>query len=127
MSHNTESNKYHFNMEPCFDFLKLIDVPSLVASCKEKWFNQTLCRVNDHLVRLGIFNEGEFHWHKHDTDDEFFFVLQGELFIELENETVVLKPHHGFTIPKGILHRPFVKEPTAVLMVEGDSIKPRGD
>ena len=125
MSHNAE--KYQIHMEPSFDFLKLIDVPSLITACKEKWYNQTLCRVNDHLVRLGVFNEGEFHWHKHDNDDEFFFVLQGELFIELENETVALKPHHGITVPKGILHRPFVKEPTAVLMVESDSVKPTGD
>ena len=114
-------------MEPCFDFLKLIDVPSLIAACKDKWYNQTLCRVNNQLVRLGVFNEGEFHWHKHDNEDEFFFVLQGEWFIELENETVALKPHQGFTVPKGILHRPYIKEPTAILMVESDSVTPTGD
>ena len=122
-----ENHKYQINMEPGFGFLKLIDVPSLVSASKEKWSNQTLCKVNDHLVRLGVFNEGEFHLHKHDNEDEFFFVLKGELFIELENETVALKPHHGITVPKGVLHRPYVKEPTAVLMVEGDSIKPTGD
>lgn len=107
--------------------MELIDVPSLIAECKKKWFNQTLCKVNDHLVRLGIFNEGEFHWHKHDNEDEFFFVLKGELFIELENETVALKQHYGITIQKGVPHRPFVKEPTAVLMVETDSVIPTGD
>ena len=127
MSHNGESQKYHINMEPGFDFLKLIDVSSLVAACKEKWYNQTLCRVNNQLVRLGVFNEGEFHWHKHDSEDEFFFVIKGELYMELENETVVLKQHYGITIPKGVLHRPYVKEPTAVLMVESDSISPTGD
>ena len=122
-----ENEKYHINMAPGFQALKLIDVPSLVSAAKEKWSNQTLCKVNDHLVRLGIFNECEFHWHKHDNEDEFFFVLSGELFIELENETVVLKPHNGITIPKGVIHRPYVKEPTSVIMVEGDSIRPTGD
>ena len=70
-----EEQKYQINMEPGFGSLKLIDVPSLVSASKEKWSNQTLCKVNDHLVRLCVFNEGEFHWHKHDNEDEFFFVL----------------------------------------------------
>lgn len=122
-----DAQKYDIHMQPMFDFLKLVDTPSLIAGCKEKWYNQTLCRVNDNLVRLGVFNEGEFHWHKHDIEDEFFFVLQGELYIELENETVLIKLHQGFTIPKGVLHRPYVKEPTAVLMVEGNSVTPTGD
>jgi mannose-6-phosphate isomerase-like protein (cupin superfamily) len=122
-----EKQKYIIHMEPDFGFLKLIDVPKLVAECSEKWFNQTLCKVNDCLVRLGVFNEGEFHWHKHDKEDEFFFVLKGELNIELESRTIKLKPHHGITIPKGTMHRPFVNEPTAVLMFEGDSVAPTGD
>ena len=122
-----ERQKYIINMEPDFGFLKLIDVTGLIDACKEKWFNQTLCKVNDNLVRLGVFNEGDFHWHKHDNEDEFFFVLKGELFIEFENETVTLKLHQGFNVPKGLLHRTYVKEPTAVLMVEGDSVTPTGD
>jgi len=127
MNNKAENQKYHITMEPAFDFLQLIDVPALVAACKETWYNQTLCRVNNQLVRLGVFKEGDFHWHKHDNEDEFFFVLQGELFIELKDKTVALKLHNGITIPKGVLHRPFVKEPTAVLMVESDSILPTGD
>ena len=107
--------------------LKIIDTTDIIAACEEKWFNQTLCNVNGNLVRLGVFNEGTFHWHKHDNEDEFFFVLKGELFIDLEDETVSLKFHQGITIPKGVLHKTYVKEPTAVLMVEGDSVTPTGD
>ena len=54
-----------------FDPLKLIDVPSLVQACTDQWYNQTLCKVNDSVVRLGVM-QGEYHWHKHDNDDEFF-------------------------------------------------------
>lgn len=122
-----ENQEYVIHMDTNFEFLKLIDVPSLIADCKEKWYNQTLCRVNNSLVRLGVFNEGEFHWHKHDNEDEFFFVLNGELFIEFEDKTVALGLHQGITVPKGVKHRPFVKVPTAVLMVENDSVTPTGD
>ena len=125
-------NKYQIHMKPAFDFLQTQDVPKMIGEVRDKWFNQTLCKVNDHLVRLGVFNEGEFHFHKHEDTDEFFFVLDGELFIEFEGEggeikTTTLKPQQGFCVPKGVMHRPYVKTPTSVLMLEGDSVKPTGD
>lgn len=122
-----DEKQYTIHMDSGFGFLEEIDVPKLIAQCNEKWYNQTISKVNNSLVRLGVFNEGEFHWHKHDNEDEFFFVLSGELFIKLKDKTVNLKPHQGITVPKGVLHRPFVKAPTAVLMVETDSVRPTGD
>ncbi|MCL1993588.1 MAG: cupin domain-containing protein [Spirochaetes bacterium] len=122
-----QNEKYSIHMDERYGFLKLIDVPALAAACKEKWYNQTLCRVNGNVVRLGVFNEGEFHWHKHDKEDEFFFVLQGSFHIELENEAFKLGLHQGLTVPAGVLHRTFVKEPAVVLMVEGDTVTPTGD
>ncbi|MDQ7778086.1 MAG: cupin domain-containing protein [Planctomycetota bacterium] len=121
-----EQNKYSINLEPKFGFLELIDVAQLVSACGERWFNQTLCRVNDAVVRVGVM-QGEFHWHKHDEEDEFFFTLQGELLVDLEGSTVALKPMQGFTVPKGVVHRTRAPERTAILMVERGSVKPTGD
>jgi mannose-6-phosphate isomerase-like protein (cupin superfamily) len=121
-----EPTPYTINLDPKFGFLKLIDVPSLVAACEEQWYNQTLCQVNDCVVRLGIM-QGEFHWHKHDQEDEFFFVLQGKFLIDLEGETVTLEPQQGYTIPKGVLHRTRAPERTVILMMEGSSVEPTGD
>jgi len=123
----SQQQKYVINLDTRFSFLELIDIPKLINSCEEKWYNQTLTKVNDCVVRLGVFKEGEFHWHKHDNEDEFFLVLQGRLIIELENDSVTLEPHQGYTIPKGIVHRPKVLESTAVVMVEGANVKPIGD
>lgn len=121
-----EVTHYTINLEPQFGFLKLIDVPSLVASCEAQWYNQTLCQVNDCVVRLGIM-QGEFHWHKHDEEDEFFFVLQGEFLIDLEGETISLGPQQGYTIPRGVIHRTQAPERTVILMMEGSSVQPTGD
>lgn len=118
--------EYTINLDVKFDFLELIDVPALVAACDKEWFNQTLCRVNDCVVRLGVIH-GEFHWHKHDQEDEFFFVLQGGLLIDLEERTVALGPHQGITIPKGVVHRPRAPERSAILMVERNTVRPTGD
>lgn len=105
---------------------ELVDIPAIVNTVRDKWFNQTLTKVNDSVVRLGIV-EGEYHWHKHDRDDEFFFVLDGELLIDLEDRTVVLSPWQGFTISKGVLHRTRAVKKTVMLMVETSEIRPTGD
>jgi mannose-6-phosphate isomerase-like protein (cupin superfamily) len=109
-----------------FDHLQKIDVNQIVSACTDKWFNQTLTKVNDSVVRIGIV-EGEYHWHKHDNDDEFFFVLDGKLLIDLEDQTVELLPNQGMTISKGVMHRTRALEKTVMLMVETSTIQPTGD
>lgn len=106
--------------------LEVIDVQALADACTDRWFNQTLCRVNDSVVRFGVF-QGEYHWHKHDADDEFFYVVEGRLLIDLEGKTVELAPRQGFVVPKGVVHRTRALERTVVLMVETAAIVPTGD
>lgn len=109
-----------------YEHLEKIDVPQIVETCKDKWFNQTLTKVNNSVVRLGIV-EGEYHWHKHDNDDEFFFVLEGQLLIDLDDQTITLNSNEGVTISKGIMHRPRAPKKTIMLMVETFEIQPTGD
>jgi mannose-6-phosphate isomerase-like protein (cupin superfamily) len=119
-------NKYNQQMNVKYKHLELIDVPAIIEENKEKWFNQTLTQVNDSVVRVGIV-QGEYHWHKHDQDDEFFFVLQGKLFIDIEGRTIELEPMTGVTISKGVMHRPWSPGKTVMLMMETSSIDPIGD
>ncbi len=117
---------YSINTDVKYGPLERMDVSAIVAETKEKWFNQTLTKVNESVVRLGIV-EGEFHWHKHESEDEFFFVLSGRLLVDLEGRTVELGPQQGVTVPKGVLHRTRAPEKTVMLMVEKSSIRPTGD
>jgi len=117
---------YNINLDVKYPHLEVIDIPTIVAANKEKWFNQTLSQVNDSVVRIGIV-EGEFHWHKHDNDDEFFFVLEGQLLIDLEDRTIELNPNQGTTISKGVMHRPRAPKKTVMLMMETIAIAPTGD
>jgi mannose-6-phosphate isomerase-like protein (cupin superfamily) len=105
--------------------LEVIDEKALADACTHKWYNQTLCTVNDSVVRLGVV-EGEYHWHKHDADDEFFYVVEGRLLIDLEEHTVELGPRQGVVIPKGVMHRPRAPQRTVMLMVETSNIIPTG-
>lgn len=117
---------YAINLDARFGPLELIDVQALVDACAEPWYNQTLCRVNDSVVRLGVV-QGDFHWHKHDRDDEFFYVVDGRFVIDLKGRRVELGPRQGFTVPKGVLHRTSAPERTVILMVENAGVKPTGD
>ena len=109
-----------------FPPLQLVNVPALVKACTEKWYNQTLCKVNDSVVRLGVV-QGEYHWHKHDNDDEFFLVLEGHFIIDLEDRSIDLQPQQGFVVPKGVKHRTRAPDRAVILMVETAAIVPTGD
>jgi len=117
---------YSINLDVKFEPLELIDLDKIVEECVEPWFNQTLTKVNDSVVRVGLL-QGEFHWHKHDDEDEFFYVVEGCLIIDLEGRTVELRPKQGFTVPRGVLHKTRSPEKTVVLMIEGAGVKPTGD
>jgi len=121
---NNEEYPYVNRMNILHGPMELIDVPQLVNECRDKWFNQTLCQVNDSVVRLGILH-GEYHWHKHDKEDEFFFVLTGKLIIEIEGaDPVELSEQQGYVVPKGKMHKPSAPDKTTVLMMEIAGIVP---
>ena len=126
MAETEKSYPYVTHLNVFYKPLELVDVPALVAACTDRWYNQTLCRVNDSVVRLGVV-EGEYHWHKHDDEDEFFYVVEGQFLIDLEDRTVDLSPGQGFVVPKGMMHRPRAPKRTVILMVEGAGIMPTGD
>lgn len=121
-------NEYPYvtKLDVKFRPLETIDIPAMVKACTDKWFNQTLVRVNESVVRIGIV-EGEYHWHKHDHDDEFFLVLDGLLFVDLEGKTIELHPQQGVTVPRGVIHRTRAPRKTVMLMVENKTIQPTGD
>ena len=97
---DTGAFPYATHLDVKFGPLERIDVPALVAACTDRWYNQTLCRVNDSVVRLGVV-QGEYHWHKHDADDEFFYVVEGRFFIDLEDRVIELGPGQGVRRAEG--------------------------
>lgn len=107
--------------------LEKIEAGNIADQCTEKWWNQTLCKVNESVARIGVFH-GEFHWHKHDHEDELFFVLEGLLLLDIEGKpTAELRPREGMVVPKGVVHRTRAAERTVVLMVEPATVVPTGD
>jgi mannose-6-phosphate isomerase-like protein (cupin superfamily) len=121
-----QKERYSISTDIRFDGLELIDISGLIEACPKDWQNFSLCAVNDCVVRLGVIH-GEFHWHKHDEEDEFFYVIDGLLQIDVDDKTVDLTPGQGFMIPKKTRHRTRAFARTAILMVEGKTVTPTGD
>jgi len=122
----TSAFPYETRLNILYGPLQVIDIHAVPDADNFKWFNQTLCQVNGSVVRMGVF-EGEYHWHKHDDDDEFFYVVDGRLIIDLEDRVVELAPGQGMVVPRTVLHRTRAKERTTVLMVENAGIIPTGN
>ena len=118
--------EYVINEDIKYKPMEVVELGKLVDACTETWWNQALCRVNDCVVRVGVF-EGEFHWHKHENEDEFFYVIEGELLVDFEDRTVELKPREGIMVPRGVMHRTRAQRRAVVLMVEGCTVVPTGD
>ncbi len=124
---------YATHLDILFGAMEKIDVGALAESVKDEWYNQTLCKVNDAVVRVGVIR-GEYHWHKHQNEDEFFFVLSGRLLIDFDRQdndepgkVVALEPHQAYVVPRGIVHRTRAPERTVILMVETANVIPTGD
>ena len=126
MAESTTAFPYETRLNILYGPLERIDVKALADVCEFKWFNQTLCQVNGSVVRVGVI-EGEYHWHKHDDDDEFFYTVEGLLLIDLEDRVVELAPGQGFVVPRGVVHRTRAPQRTVILMVENAGIIPTGN
>lgn len=123
---SSKSYPYATHLDVLFRHLQKIDVPGLVDAVQDQWYNQTLCQVNGSVVRLGVM-QGEYHWHKHEADDEFFFCLDGEFLVDLEDRTIALGPRQGVVVPKGVMHRTRAPRKCVILMIENAGIVPTGD
>lgn len=117
---------YETRLNILYPPLQVIDEKAIADACEYKWFNQTLCQVNGSVVRMAVI-EGEYHWHQHTADDEFFYVVEGKLLIDLEGRTVELEPRQGFVVPRATLHRTRAPRRTVILMVENAAIIPTGN
>jgi mannose-6-phosphate isomerase-like protein (cupin superfamily) len=120
------SYPYETRLDILFPALQVVDIQPLIDDCPFEWYNQTLCKVNDSVVRLGVM-QGEYHWHKHDNDDEFFYCVDGQFIVDLEDRSISLDPRQGFVVPRGVVHRTRAPKRTVVLMIETASIVPTGD
>lgn len=99
-----------------FEKINLYDITKEISEYRNWIVNE----VNDHVLRIAVIN-GEYHWHKHEDCDELFMVLEGELFIDLEDRTISLKPGEVFTIPRNVMHRTRSNERTVNLCFEKSS------
>ena len=122
----SEATKYNIKTDVKYPPLSKFDIKDVIDANMDKWFNQTLVQINDSVLRLGVL-EGEFHFHKHDDEDELFYVVEGNLLLDVDDETHELGPGQGFVVPKGVVHRTRAPSRVVVLMAASAGVVPTGD
>ena len=124
---------YATHLNVLYPALHKFALDPLIAAVQDAWYNQTLARVNDSVIRLGVM-QGEYHWHEHAADDELFLVIEGRFLIDLEpqadgvtpGKVVELGAREGFVVPKGVRHRTRAPDRAVILMLETAAIVPTG-
>jgi mannose-6-phosphate isomerase-like protein (cupin superfamily) len=107
--------------------IPVIDVESKRMEIDELWSPIDVALVNDQVVRMALCL-GEYHWHRHENEDELFYVYRGRLVIEMkEHPDITLHTGELAVIPKDVEHRPVSDEPTYVMLFEPHALKSRGD
>ena len=97
-----------------------INLKEKFSKFSDHWSPKVIAEMNDYQFKL-VKIQGEFVWHNHDDTDEAFIVIEGEMKIEFENETLQLNEGDMFVVPKGVEHKPWAGNECKVMIIE-----PRG-
>lgn len=103
-----------------------IKFQELIKKVEEIWEPLDVAFINDSALRIAKI-EGAYNWHSHQKEDEFFYVLEGKIFIDLEGKSVELNEMEGFLVKKGTRHRSRAEEPAWVLLIEPTITKTKGE
>ena len=104
-----------------------INLEKITKTLQKPWSPKDILELNDQVIRIALF-EGEYHWHKHEEEDELFFVIEGEITIQRKNqEEIIIRKGEMVLIPKKTEHKPISKEKSFVLLFEPKKLKSRGD
>ena len=106
--------------------MKKINLEEKFALFNEHWTPKIISELNDYQIKI-VKVEGDFVWHDHSDTDEFFFVIEGTLFIEFESETMELNAGELYVVPKGVQHRPFAQKECKVMLIEPRGVVNTGD
>ena len=114
-------------MDPRGNQINKVDIETMCREIVELWSPVDLTEVNDQVIRMALFH-GEYHWYRHELEDELFYVYRGEVTIRIRGHPeVVLGSGEMAVVPRDVEHRPESPEPSSVLMFEPLQLKSRGD
>jgi mannose-6-phosphate isomerase-like protein (cupin superfamily) len=103
-----------------------VNIEEKLSLFSEYWDPKIVAELNGQYVKLVKFKD-EFAWHKHDNEDEMFFVLKGKFNMEYRDKTVEINENEFVIVSKGVEHRPVADEEVSVMLFEPKTILNTGD
>lgn len=106
--------------------MESVNIEQKLSLFDELWSPKVVTKFNGHDIMVAKL-KGEFSWHSHDDTDDFFYVLKGNLTIELRDKNIELGPGELFVVPVGVEHRPVCTDECHVLLIEREGTPNTGD
>ena len=106
--------------------MKSINFQDKLSKFSDHWSPKVIAEMNDYQFKLAKL-EGEFVWHNHPDTDEVFIVIEGSMYIELEDGLVELNAGEMYVVPKGVMHRPYAENECKIMLVEPRRVVNTGD
>lgn len=104
----------------------VVDLAEKLSSFSERWSPKVVARLNDYEVKV-VKLEGEFVWHRHEETDELFFVVDGELTVQMRDGDVRIRPGQLFVVPRGVEHCPIADGEVHAMLIEPTGVRNTGD
>ncbi len=95
----------------------VVNLEEKLCKINDYWNPKIVGKLNGQYVKLAKLL-GEFIWHKHDDEDELFYVLKGELIMAFRDKQVIIGEHEFFIVPRGVEHKPIAHSEVAVMLFE---------
>ncbi|WBX70680.1 cupin domain-containing protein [Tenacibaculum retecalamus] len=94
----------------------------------ENYFSpKIISEVNDQYVKLAKIKGEDIPWHNHENEDELFYISEGSLLMEIENEpSFTMNKGDLFVVKKGINHRVSAKNECLIMLIESKTTKHTG-
>jgi len=106
--------------------MEKINLKEKFSLINEQWSPKIVAELNDSYVKIAKI-QGEFTWHKHDKEDEMFFLSEGSMEIHFRDRVIALEPGEIIVVPKGVEHKPVCKDEAKIMMIEKKSTINTGD
>lgn len=105
---------------------RVVDLAQKLSMFSDHWSPKVVARMNDYEIKV-VKVQGEFTWHAHEDTDELFFVIDGELTIQMRDADVSLRPGQLFVVPRGVEHCPIANGEVHAMLIEPVGVVNTGD
>lgn len=99
------------------NLIKIINIKDKLKLFNDYWNPKIVGQLNNHEVKVAKL-KGEFVWHHHDSVDELFWVIKGQLIIHFRDRKITVNEGEFVIVPKKLKHKPEAPKEVHIVLIE---------